>query len=219
MMSRSRKSFLLGGAIVIGPSLVSVFLLPGLLTLSVPSHVNRGGAVKLPVANWQAATPQKNPNNGNRPGGKGGRRMGDWLQSHKDLPPDQQLKLLESDPNFKKLPPQRQNELRERLKKFNSLPPQKRDQALQRLEFLSKLSPQQRQQLRDANQQLKGMPPERQVAVHKAVRHLRQMPPQERQQVMQSDRFRTTFSDQEQKLISQLAEMNPQDGEQNAQPK
>jgi hypothetical protein len=48
--------------------------------------------------------------------------------------------------------------------------------------------------------------------VHKAVRHLRQMSPEERQQVIQSDRFRGTFSEQEQKLISQLAEMNPQEG-------
>ena len=207
---------------LIGATVVSIFLSPGLLTLSVPSrvNVNAGGALKVPVANWQAANPQRNPNNGKRPGPKGGRKMGDWLQEHKDLPVDQQLRLLESDPRFKKLPPQRQTELRERLKKFNNLPPAKRDQALQRMEFLSKLSPQQREQLRNASQQLRGLPPERQVAVHKAVRHLRQMPPQERQQVMQSDRFRTTFSDQEQKLISQLTEMNPQDGEgQGGQPK
>ncbi len=49
--------------------------------------------------------------------------MGDWLQAHKDLPLDQQLKLLESEPGFKKLPADRQAALRERLKKFNSLPP------------------------------------------------------------------------------------------------
>ena len=78
--------------------------------------------------------------------------MGDWLQAHKDLPLDQQLKLLENEPGFKKLPADRQAALRERLKKFNSLPPDKRDQALQRMEFLSKLTPQQRQQLRIANE-------------------------------------------------------------------
>src|SRR6476620_5969115 len=107
------------------------------------------------------------------------------------------------------------------LQAHNSLPLEKRTQALQRMEFLSKLSPQQRQQLRDANQQLKGLPPERQVAVHTALRHLRQMPSAERQQVIQSDRFRSTFSDQEQKLISELAEMNPPEGgsAQSAQPK
>ncbi|HEY2116190.1 MAG TPA: DUF3106 domain-containing protein [Candidatus Angelobacter sp.] len=204
---------------VIGTKVVSVFLLSGLMTLNVPSRVNTSGPRTSPLVLVQAA-PQKGPN-ANHPGQKGGRKMGDWLQAHKDLPLDQQIKLLESEPGFKKLPADRQAALRERLKNFNSLPPQKRDQALQRMEFLSKLTPPQRQQLRSANEQLKGLPPERQVAVHKALRHLRQMPPAERQQVIQSDRFRSTFSDQEQKLISQLAELNPPEGgsAQGAQPK
>jgi hypothetical protein len=205
---------------VIGTKIASVFLLSGLITLNVPSRVNTSGRRTAPLVLVQAA-PQKSPNANNHPGQKGGRKMGDWLQEHKDLPLDQQLKLLENDPKFKKLPPDRQNALRERLKKFNSLTPQQRAQAVQRMEFLAKLTPQQRQQLRDANQQLKVLPPERQVAVHTALRHLRQMPPAERQQVIQSDRFRSTFSDQEQKLISQLAELNPQEGgsAQSAQPK
>jgi len=193
---------------VIGAKVFSAVLISGLMTLNVPSRVTTSTHRPGPVLLVQA-TPQKSPNGGNHSAQKNGHKMGDWLQAHKDLPLDQQLKLLESEPGFKKLPADRQAAFRERLKNFNSLPPEKRTQALQRMEFLSKLSPQQRQQLRDANQQLKGLPPERQVAVHTALRHLRQMPPAERQQVIQSDRFRSTFSDQEQKLISQLAEMSP----------
>lgn len=194
---------------MIGAKVVSAVLLSGLMTLNVPSRVTTSHRT-APVALLQA-TPQKSPTGAgaNHPAQKGGRKMGDWLQAHKDLPLDQQIKILESEPGFKRLPADRQAALRERLKKFNSLPPDKRDQALQRMEFLSKLTPQQRQQLRSANEQLKGLPPERQVAVHTALRHLRKMPPAERQQVIQSDRFRSTFSDQEQKLISQLAEMSP----------
>jgi|ERR1051326_3571820 hypothetical protein len=184
-------------------------------TVSMPPRVDTRGASKVPVANLQAPA-QKSPS---RPAQKGGHKMGDWLQEHKDLPLDQQLKLLENDPKFKKLPPDRQNALRDRLKKFNSLTPQQRDQALQRMEFLGKLSPQQRQQLRDANQQLQGLPADRRVAVHKAVRHLRQMPPDQRKQVLASDRFKSTFSDQEQKLIGQLAELNVSGDGQGGQPK
>lgn len=202
---------------MIGAKIISAVLLSGLMTLNVPSHVTTTRRT-APVVLLQA-TPQKSPN-ANHPAQKGGRKMGDWLQAHKDLPLDQQIKILESQPSFKKLPADRQAALRERLKKFNSLPPDKREQALQRMEFLSKLTSQQRQELRSANEQLKGLPPDRQVAVHKALRHLRQMPPAERQQVIQSDRFRSTFSDQEQKLISQLADLNPQEGSaQNPQPK
>jgi phytoene/squalene synthetase len=180
-----------GEQMVIGAHVVSVFLLTGMMSLNVPSRVHTGGHRSAPIV--LQATQQKSPNNANRPGA----RMGEWLQAHKDLPPDQQLKLLENDPVFKKLPPQRQNALRERLRKFNSL--------------LARLSPDQRKQLRDASQQLQTLPPDRQVAVHKAVRHLRQMTPAERQQIIQSDRFRSTFSAPEQKLISQLAEMNLQE--------
>ena len=204
---------------MIGAKVVSTVLMSGLMTLNVPSHVTTSTHRPAPVLLVQA-TPQKSPNGGNHSAQKNGHKMGDWLQAHKDLPLDQQLKLLESEPGFKKLPADRQAAFRERLKNFNSLPPEKRTQALQRMEFLSKLSPQQRQELRSANEQLKGLPPERQVAVHTALRHLRQMPPAERQQVIQSDHFRSTFSDQEQKLISQLAEMSPAAGAaQSPQPK
>jgi hypothetical protein len=204
---------------VIGAKVVSAVLLSGLMTLNVPSRVTTSAHRPALVLLVQA-TPQKSPNVGNHPAQKNGYKMGAWLQVHKDLPLDQQLKLLENEPGFKKLPADRQAALRERLKKFNSLTPAQRDEAVKRMEFLAKLTPQQRQQLRDANQQLKGLPPERQVAVHTALRHLRQMPPAERQQVIQSDRFRSTFSDQEQKLISQLAEMSPAAGAaQNPQPK
>jgi len=182
-----------------------------MLTVSpVSPRTDTHGASRIPVANLQAATPA--PAQKNRPAQKGQRKMGDWLQAHKDLPLDQQLQLLENDPNFKKLPPDRQNALRERLKKFNSLTPEKREQAVQRMEYLAKLTPQQRQQLRDANQQLQSLTPDRRVAVHKAVRHLRQMSPNERKQTLASDRFKTTFSIQEQKLISQLAELNLPEG-------
>ena len=135
--------------------------------------------------------------------------MGDWLESHKNLPLEQQEKALENDPRFKKLPPDRQNALRERLRKFNSLPPEQRDLALKRMNFWASLTKEQRQQLRDANQKLQALPEDRRVAIHRALRHLRQMDPQHRQQAMQSDRFKNAFSDQEQGILKELASINP----------
>src|SRR5437879_11202671 len=38
---------------------------------------------------------------------------GEWLRQHKGVPPDQQQKALESDPQFRNLPPERQQRLRE----------------------------------------------------------------------------------------------------------
>jgi hypothetical protein len=170
----------------------------GLTTLNIPARVHAPHKT-APVL--LQATPQKNA-------AHPGRKMGAWLEAHKDLPLDQQLKLLESEPGFKKLPPDRQNALRDWLKKFNGLTPKQRDQALQRMAFLAKLTQQQREQLRSANQQLQTLPQDRKVAVHTAVRHLRKMTPAEREEVLQSDRFKSTFSDQEQKLIGQLADID-----------
>jgi hypothetical protein len=212
--------FARGSKLVIGAKVVGILLIAG--WLSFPSAAEQNpGAGKAPASHWQSpSNAQKNPNNANRQGQKQqpNRKMGDWLTAHKDLPPAQQQKLLESDPKFKNLPPQRQAELRERLQKFNSLTPQQRERALQRMRYMATLTPEQRQQIRDANQQLQGLPQERQVMVHKALRHLRQMPPDERQKELQSDRFRGYFSEPEQKILNQLAVINPE-GEPNQQPK
>ena len=136
-------------------------------------------------------------------------RLGDWLQSHKDLSPDQQEKALESDPKFKKLTPDRQAALKERLRKFNALPPEQRQRALQRMNYMAALSADQRQQLRDANRTLETLPQDRKVMVHTALRHLRKMDPQQREETMHSDKFRSTFSDQEQGILKQLSAINP----------
>jgi|GEM_PF-1484693 hypothetical protein len=155
------------------------------------------------------ANPQKNPGGNKNNNAQPGRRMGEWLEAHKSLPPDQQEKALESDPGFKKLPPLQQAALRERLRHFNSLTPEQRDRAVKRMQFMAGLSQQQRQQIRESNQQLQTLPVERRVMVHKALRHMRQMDPQEREQLMQSDRFKSTFSDQEQGILRQLSAINP----------
>ena len=151
------------------------------------------------------ANPPKNDKNAKHPGN----RLGEWLQSKKDLSPEQQEKALESDPKFKKLPPDRQAALKERLRNFNSLPPEQRQRALQRLNYMAALSPDQRQQLRDANKTLEALPPDRKVMVHTALRHLRKMDPQQREETMQSEQFRSTFSDQEQGILKQLSAINP----------
>ena len=157
----------------------------------------------------QSPGPQKSPNQnkGNSHSAQQAHKMGDWLREHRNLPVDQQEKLLESDPNFKKLPKDRQNALKERLRKFASLSPARQDRALQRMQFMSSLSPEQRKQIREAGQQLQALPPDRRVMVHAAVRHLRRMDPQQRQQTIESDRFRSTFSPQEQNILRQLASL------------
>jgi hypothetical protein len=189
---------------------IGILCIAGLLSLAADAQ-HRGSMPFHPPVQGNSQKPTKNHGNNPKPAHK----MGDWLNEHKDLPPDQQEKLLENDPNFKKLPPQRQAELRERLRKFNNLSPEQQQRVRQRMDWLASLKPEQRQQLRDANQQLQGLPQDRQVMVHKALRHLRQMDPQQREQEMNSERFKSIFSDQEQGILGKLAPITPPESEGN----
>jgi hypothetical protein len=195
-------------------SISLLFLLAG-LGGSAALHPGARHSVAPPgaILLQSPAAPQKSPTATPKNAGKHQQnRLGDWLQSHKDLSPEQQEKALERDPRFKKLTPERQVALKERLRKFNALPPEQRQRALRRMNYISALSPEQRQQLRDANQKLEALPQDRKVMVHTALRHLRKMDPQQRVETMQSDRFRSTFSDQEQGILQQLSAINPEQG-------
>ncbi len=185
----------LGGSAALHPGARHSVAPPGAILLQSPAAPQKS----------PSATPKntsKHPQN----------RLGDWLQSHKELTPEQQENALEKDPKFKKLTPERQAALKERLRKFNALPPEQRQRALRRMNYISTLSPEQRQQLRDANQKLEALPQDRKVMIHTALRHLRKMDPQQRAETMQSDRFRSTFSDQEQGILQQLSAINSQEG-------
>jgi hypothetical protein len=175
--------------------------------LGVPAFAQGGGNNAGGNDAGNASPPQQN--HPNHAGQKSANRLGDWLRDHKDMPPDQQEKLLEKDPSFQKLSQQRQAELKERLRKFNNLTPAQRDRALNRMEFMSSLSQAQRKELREANQQLQALPNDRKVMVHKALRNLRRMSAQQRQQELQSERFKSAFSDQEQGIVKRLADITP----------
>jgi hypothetical protein len=132
----------------------------------------------------------------------GGPRAGQWLRHYKDMPPEQQRRALESDPQFRRLPPQRQQELQQRLQHFSSRPPEEQQRILNRMETWQRLSPGQREQARQVYSQMKSLPPERRQAVGNAIRTLRSMPPEAREREIQSDRFKGQFSPEERNILS-----------------
>lgn len=183
------------GEIVTGAKAVGILILAALLT--------------LPLAGQRPAGGGNPPHPQQKNGGQKAPKLGDWLQAHKDLPPDQQEKLLENDPSFKKLSPQRQAELKERLRKFSNLPPKQREAAIRRMQYWDRLSQEQHKQIREANQQIQALPEPRRVEVHRELRKLVQMSPEQRQQTFDSEGFKSSFSDQEQIILKNLAAINP----------
>ena len=71
---------------------------------------------------------------------------GDWLRQYKDLPPDEQERALQSDPNFRRLTPQQQQHRLQQLREFSELPPEQQLCMLNRMETWEHLTPEQKQQ-------------------------------------------------------------------------
>ena len=132
---------------------------------------------------------------------------GDWLRRYKDLPPDQQQKALDNDPQFKNLPPEQQQQLRDRLQRFSSLPPDKQQRILNRMQTWDYLTPDQKQQARGLFQQLQQLPPQRRQKVQTAIEDLRAMPPAQRQQVIDSQKFKSQFSPEERGLLNGISQL------------
>ena len=129
---------------------------------------------------------------------------GKWLKEHANLPPQEQEKALEKDPDYQKLPAQRQEQLKERLRRFNNLPPEQRERMINRMEKIEQLPPDKRQLLQQSMSQLAFLPQDRRQMVHKAYRDLREMSPEERDRVMNSDRFKSTLNENERSILGGL---------------
>jgi len=129
---------------------------------------------------------------------------GKWLKEHANLPPQEQEKALEKDPDYQKLPAQRQEQLKERLRRFNNLPPEQRERMINRMEKIEQLPPDKRQVLQQSMSQLAFLPQDRRQMIRKAYRNLREMTPEERDREMNSDRFKSTLNENERSILSGL---------------
>jgi hypothetical protein len=131
---------------------------------------------------------------------------GQWLRRYKDLPPDQQKRALDSDPQFRTLPQQRQQLLRDRLQRFNSLPPQQQQRMLNRMETWEHLTPRQKSEARQVYSRIRELPPDRRNAMQNAINALRAMPPDARQRAIESGRF-SQYSPQEREILNGVSQL------------
>lgn len=132
---------------------------------------------------------------------------GDWLRKYKDLPPDQQQKALENDPQFRKLPPDRQLKLQQQLRRFSALPPDKQKVILKRMETWEHLTETQKKAAKNVFTKIRQLPPARRTLMMSAIRDLRHMDPQRREQAIDSDTYRSRFSGQERDLLKGVLQL------------
>ncbi len=135
-----------------------------------------------------------------------GHHAGQWLRQYGDVPPEQQRRALQNDPQFRRLPPQRQQQLQQRLQRFSNMPPEQQQRVLNRMETWEHLTPQQKQTARQLHAQMQQLPPDRQQRIRNAIQGLRAMPPEARQRAINSGRF-DDLSPQDRQLLEDASQL------------
>jgi hypothetical protein len=146
------------------------------------------------------------PNNARPPQNQPG-HAGNWLRRYKDLPPAQQRRALENDPQFRRLPPQQQARLLQRLQHFSSLPPQQQERILNRMETWEHLTPDQKKRASQLFEDFKQLPPARRQTVNRAIRDMRGLTPDQRDRLINSEPFRQAFSPFERHILMGAAHL------------
>jgi hypothetical protein len=152
---------------------------------------NPGGAPKLP----RNGEPKKNGPRINAPNGNVERLLA--------MPPEQRDRVLE------KLPQAQQNALRKRFEQFDKRPPEERARLLEMWKHLESLSPEKRETLTRQMQAFNALPEERRKALGPALNQLRRLSPEDREARLNDEAFRSRFSEDELKMMSDIAENYP----------
>lgn len=194
----SRKPAQSGFRVVI----TALFLLAALIAVAQPGSGlglrGRGGQPRNPQ--WRQKRIQRDRH----------RHPPNFFRRLRNLPPDQQDRILRNDAQFHDLPAARQAQIRRNLSRWNSLTPRQKRVIRQREEIVRSLSPAQRQDLRTVFPQYRQLKPQEQRQVMRAFRRLRDMPPQKRSRFLNSPRFEQRFTPKQQQVLRGLNQLLPQ---------
>jgi len=135
--------------------------------------------------------------------------LGAWLDAHRNLPPQDQQRMLHNDPSFNRLPPQQQQRLVQQLNRVDQMPEAQRERRLARAENLERLSPQERSQVQESARRWTTLAPDRQAVMKNAFRDLRSVPPDQRETVLNSARYQNAFSPDERGILSNMLRVEP----------
>ena len=94
--------------------------------------------------------------------------LGDWLNQHRNLPVQEQERMLRGDPSFRRLNPADQQRLMQQLHQVNQMPEEQRQRRLARAEIIEHLPPQERMRINLSARRWADLPPERQAMMKSA---------------------------------------------------
>lgn len=179
------------------------FQIGGLLLLAAAAGICDQKPAKVPPPAKEAPL-RPAPKNGRGGAPKAGPRLAN--------PASPAARLFQATPEerdraIEKLPLAQQERVRNQLKYFDSLPKGQQEIMLRRTEALDALTPEKRRAFQQQMQNMNRLPPDRQQAVRGALRRLQVMPEERRNNVLNSEQFKSMFSPEEQKMISDLSEV------------
>jgi Protein of unknown function (DUF3106) len=165
----------------------------------------------------QGAVGGAHPNAGNNAGGGKGQQLNPrgaaglpprWVESLREMPPEQQERFLQNNARFQGLLPARQAQIRQNLAKWNRLTPEQKDRIRATEQMFEQMTPEQREHFRDELiPQLAQLPPERRQRVIGHWRRLQLMTPEEQQAALHDPRFMQGLSPDEQSMVRDLNSM------------
>ena len=132
-----------------------------------------------------------------------------FFQHLRELPPDEQERVLKNSAHFRQLPPDMQQRIRENLARWNQLTPEQRDVLRQREQIVQSLPLEQRDQLRQIFPRYRELPADRRQAVMNAFLQMKDMQPAEREKFLASPETQQHFSPDERDILGNLNGLLP----------
>jgi Protein of unknown function (DUF3106) len=163
-------------------------------------------SAKNPPPPREAVRPANPRNGGIANKAPGGRQMGAPIIN----PANPVARLYKASPEqreraLEKLPSNMQEQFRNQLKRFDSLTPAQQQLQIKWVERYSALPREQQTAFKQQLQNLQKLPPERNKPIRAALRRLESMPDAQRRKLLDSDEFKSRFSADELKMISDLS--------------
>jgi len=181
-----------------------------------PASANSGNA-RAPQSHL---VPQANFNNANRPPNGSGAKLNPrqqvgvgsprpWVDSMRDLTPQQRERVLQSSRAFQNLSPDKQNKIRQQFNQWDHMSPNQRADLREKEQTWRSLSPEQRDHIKsDVLPKMRQMPWDRQQMINQKLSVLKNMPESARNQRLNDPNFTRGMSDDEKSVLHDLSHMH-----------
>ena len=110
---------------------------------------------------------------------------------------------------LKNLPEERRKQVQDNLERYRELTPEQKERLSRQFENFRDLPPEKQQKVRRLFREMNGLPVERRTAIRREVARLREAGDEQRKDRLASDAFKQAYSNDEQRIIRDLADVLP----------